>query len=175
MTMCDKQDGAPDEQVDSRDEFFMGFALAEASAARDEGEVPIGAIVVLDDEIIGRGHNQPIGMRDPTAHAEIVALREAARHRGNYRLLDATLYVTIEPCAMCAGALVSARVRRVVFGATDLRAGALESVFEIGTNSSLNHQVEVVAGVCAGEARELIQTFFRERRSLPSSSTSDVG
>ena len=173
--MADQHDEAPEEhRVGSRDEFFMGFALAEASAARDEGEVPIGAIVVLGDRIIGRGHNQPIGRRDPTAHAEILALREAAEHLGNYRILDAVMYVTIEPCAMCAGALVNARIGRVVFGATDLRAGALESVFAVCSNGSLNHQVEVVAGVCASEARELIQTFFRARRSMVSTPTCEL-
>src|SRR5262245_63315758 len=132
---------------DANDEFFMGFALNEAGLARDEGEVPIGAVVVIDNQIMGSGRNHPIGANDPTAHAEIMALREAARRVGNYRLTEATLYVTIEPCAMCAGALVNARVKRLVYGAADLRAGGVDTVFQICANSSLNHQVEVNAEV----------------------------
>jgi tRNA(adenine34) deaminase len=146
------------------DEFFMGFALAEARRARDEGEVPIGAIVVIENRIVGIGHNRPIGLNDPTAHAEILALREAAQRAGNYRLTDATLYATIEPCAMCAGALVNARVKRLVYGAADERAGGVDTVFRICTNSSLNHQVEVTSGVLAEASRDLMQMFFRRRR-----------
>lgn len=146
------------------DQFYMGFALAEARQARDKGEVPIGAVVVVDKQIVGRGHNQPIRLKDPTAHAEILALREAAERIENYRLTNATLYVTIEPCAMCAGAIVNARVKRLVYGATEVRAGAVDSVFQICTNSSLNHQVEVTSGVKTEECRELMQTFFRARR-----------
>jgi tRNA(adenine34) deaminase len=146
------------------DRFFMGFALDEARCARDANEVPIGAVVVIDKQIVGRGHNQPIGLRDPTAHAEIIALRQAAARIGNYRLSGATLYVTIEPCAMCAGAIVNARIERLVYGAPDARAGGVETVFQICTNSSLNHQVEVIPGVLADEARELMQAFFREKR-----------
>ena len=149
---------------DAKDEFFMGFALNEARLARDEGEVPIGAVIVIDNQIAGSGRNRPIGSNDPTAHAEIVALREASRRVGNYRLTEATLYVTIEPCAMCAGAMVNARVRRLVYGAADLRAGGVDTVFQICTNSSLNHQVEVTSGVRAEEGRQLIQAFFRLRR-----------
>jgi tRNA(adenine34) deaminase len=148
----------------ANDEFFMGFALNEARLARDEGEVPIGAVVVIDNKITGSGRNRPIGSSDPTAHAEILALREAARRVGNYRLTEATLYVTIEPCAMCAGALVNARVKRLVYGAADLRAGGVDTVFHICANSSLNHQVEVTSGVRAEEGRRLMQTFFRQRR-----------
>jgi tRNA(adenine34) deaminase len=148
----------------ANDEFFMGFALNEARAARDAGEVPVGAVVVIDNRVVGSGHNLPIGSNDPTAHAEIVALREAARRIGNYRLPEATLYVTIEPCAMCAGALINARVKRLVYGVADLRAGGVETVFQICTNSSLNHQVEVTSGVRAEEGRRLVQAFFRERR-----------
>jgi len=150
----------------SRDEFWMGFALAEARAARDAGEVPIGAVIVLDEEVVGRGWNRPIGLKDPTAHAEILALREAARRVGNYRLIGATLYATIEPCAMCAGALVHARIKRLVYGAPDVRAGGVESIFTICTNSSLNHQVEVTSGIGADESRALMQTFFRARRKI---------
>lgn len=151
-----------DNQVE--DEFLMGFALAEARQARESGEVPIGAIVVIDHQIVGRGRNCPIGLNDPTAHAEILALREAARAIGNYRLTDATLYVTIEPCAMCAGAMINARVKRLVYGATEIRAGAVDSVFRICSESSLNHQVEVTSGVLAEASRELMQQFFKERR-----------
>jgi tRNA(adenine34) deaminase len=149
---------------DANDEFFMGFALNEARLARDEGEVPIGAVVVIDNQVTGSGRNSPIGSNDPTAHAEIVALREAARRVGNYRLTEATLYVNIEPCAMCAGALVNARVKRLVYGAADLRAGGVSTVFRICENSSLNHQVEVTSGVRAEEGRQLMQAFFRQRR-----------
>jgi len=149
---------------DARDEFYMGFALNEARLARDEGEVPIGAVIVIDNQIAGSGRNRPIGSNDPTAHAEILALREAARRVGNYRLTEATLYVTIEPCAMCAGALVNARVKRLVYGAADLRAGGVDTVFQICANSSLNHQVETTSGVRAEEGRQLMQAFFRQRR-----------
>jgi tRNA(adenine34) deaminase len=151
-------------ESDANDEFFMGFALNEARLARDEGEVPIGAVVVIDNKITGSGRNRPIGSSDPTAHAEILALREAARRVGNYRLTEATLYVTIEPCAMCAGALVNARVKRLVYGAADLRAGGVSTVFRICGNSSLNHQVEVTSGVRSEEGRRLMQSFFRQRR-----------
>jgi tRNA(adenine34) deaminase len=148
----------------AKDEFFMGFALCEARLARDAGEVPIGAVVVIDNQIVGSGYNRPIGSNDPTAHAEIIALRGAARLIGNYRLTEATLYATIEPCAMCAGAMVNARVKRLVYGAADLRAGAVDTIFQICTNSSLNHRVEVTSGVLAEEGRELMQAFFKQRR-----------
>ncbi|HKX27150.1 MAG TPA: tRNA adenosine(34) deaminase TadA [Blastocatellia bacterium] len=146
------------------DEFFMGFALDEARQAREAGEIPIGAVVVVDNQIVGSGHNRPIGLHDPTAHAEVLALREAAHQIGNYRLTGATLYVTIEPCAMCAGAIVNARIKRLVYGAADSRAGAVDSVFQICSHSSLNHQVEVTSGVSAEASRELMQTFFKHRR-----------
>src|SRR5215470_14670872 len=149
---------------DANDSFLMGFALNEARLARDAGEVPVGAVIVIENQIAGSGRNQPIGSNDPTAHAEIVALREAARRRGNYRLTEATMYVTIEPCAMCAGAIVNARVKRLVYGAADLRAGGVDTVFRICDNSSLNHQVEVTSGVRAEEGRRLMQAFFRRRR-----------
>ncbi|MCI0339058.1 MAG: tRNA adenosine(34) deaminase TadA [Acidobacteria bacterium] len=148
------------------DEFFMGFALAEARQACNEGEVPIGAVVVIDNEVVGRGHNRPIALNDPTAHAEILALREAAQHIGNYRITDATLYVTIEPCVMCAGAIINSRIERLVYGGRDERAGAVDSLFQVCTNSSLNHQVEVTSGVLAEDCRELMQSFFRERRKV---------
>lgn len=156
------------------DQFYMGFALTEAQRARDAGEVPIGAIVVFDNQIIGNGHNQPIGLNDPTAHAEILAIRMAAKRVGNYRLTDATLYVTIEPCAMCAGAMVNARIKRLVYGATEIRAGAIDSVFQICNNSSLNHQVEITSGVRAEEARKLMQVFFKQRRKNKVNELTDV-
>lgn len=146
------------------DRFYMNFALSEAGRAAIEEEVPIGAVVVLDGEVIGSGHNQPIRLKDPTAHAEILAIRQAAAAIGNYRLTGATLYVTIEPCAMCAGAIVNSRIARLVYGATDLRAGAVDTIFQICTSSSLNHQVEVTSGVMAEECREVMQDFFRKRR-----------
>lgn len=146
------------------DEFFMACALAEARQAGQAGEVPVGAVVVLDNRIVGRGFNQPIGSRDPAAHAEIIALREAAQQLGNYRLTDATVYVTIEPCVMCAGALVNARVTRLVYGAQEERFGAVDSLFQLCTHSSLNHRMEVVSGVLANKCRALLQSFFKQRR-----------
>jgi tRNA(adenine34) deaminase len=146
------------------DEFWMNFALAEAQQAVQADEVPIGAVIVLKDRIIGRGHNQPLRSCDPTAHAEILALRDAAQKIGNYRLTDATMYVTIEPCAMCAGALVNARIKRLVYGASEPRQGAVNSVFQICTNSSLNHQVELTVGVEEERCKALMQQFFQARR-----------
>lgn len=146
------------------DEEFMREALAEAAAAGDAGEVPIGAIVVIDGDIKGRGRNQVIRTNDPTAHAEIVAMREAARATGNYRLTGATMYSTIEPCAMCAGALIHARIRQLVFGATDERAGAVTTHFGICTTDFLNHRVRVEGGILEAECREMIQSFFRGKR-----------
>jgi len=136
--------------------------LARAGAA--QGEVPVGAVVVMGGEIAGRGWNSPVMRNDPTAHAEILALREAAEHAGNYRLTGATLYATLEPCAMCAGALVAARVDRLVFGARDLRFGAVRSKFRIADSDALNHSVEVVEGVLAPECVELLREFFAGKR-----------
>jgi len=141
---------------------WMALALAEARRAVDE--VPIGAIVVRDGVVLGRGVNRPLTGRDPTAHAEIVALREAAQAVGNYRLTGATLYVTIEPCTMCAGALVHARIARLVFGAREPRAGAIFSTLAALANPALNHRIDVVEGVLAEEAAALVQAFFRSRR-----------
>jgi tRNA(adenine34) deaminase len=146
------------------DEKFMREAMAEAEAARDRGEVPVGAIVVRASEIIGRGRNAVIATNDPTAHAEIVALREAAMKLGNYRLTGSTIYSTIEPCAMCAGALIHARVARLVYGATDPKAGAVESHFGICTADFLNHQVIVEGGILESDCRRMLQSFFLERR-----------
>ncbi|MDE2196593.1 MAG: tRNA adenosine(34) deaminase TadA [Gammaproteobacteria bacterium] len=143
---------------------WMQAALALACQAEAQGEVPVGAVVVKDGAIIGRGWNHPISARDPTAHAEIIAMRAAARALGNYRLTDTTIYVTLEPCAMCAGAMVHARVRRLVFGAADPRAGAAGSVFNVVQAAPLNHRLEVTAGVMAEECGELLRRFFADRR-----------
>jgi tRNA(adenine34) deaminase len=142
----------------------MRAALTLASEAEAAGEVPVGAVVVAGDEIIGRGRNSPITRIDPTAHAEMLALRDAAAVAGNYRLQNATLYVTLEPCAMCAGALVAARIRRLVFGARDLRFGGVRSKFRIADSELLNHQVEIVEGVLATDCVELLRRFFQNRR-----------
>ena len=149
----------------SGDEPCMREALAEARLARGRGEVPVGAVVVLDGVVVGRGSNQPIHGTDPTAHAEIVALRDAARTVRNYRLTGAALYVTVEPCLMCAGALVHARVARLVFGAAEPKAGAVRSVMRVLEHPALNHRVEVAGGVLEPECTELMRTFFAERRA----------
>src|SRR5579863_5388504 len=146
------------------DEDFLREALELARDAERGGEVPVGAIVVLDGRVIGRGRNSPISRNDPTAHAEILALREAAAALKNYRLEDATIYVTLEPCVMCAGALVAARVARLVFGTRDLRFGGVRSKFRIADSEILNHRVEVVEGVLGAECAELMRTFFEARR-----------
>lgn len=147
------------------DKEFMREALAEAEAACEDGEVPVGAVVVLGGDVIARGRNAVISSNDPTAHAEIVALREAARAVGNYRLTGATLYSTIEPCAMCAGTLVHARIARLVYGAPDPKAGAVETHFGICTTDFLNHQVSVEGGILEDECRRVLQSFFRDRRN----------
>ena len=144
---------------------FMRLALAQAALARAAGEVPVGAIVVvLDGTVAGRGYNQPIGTSDPTAHAEILALREAARAIGNYRLTGATLYVTVEPCLMCVGAIVHARIGSVVYGVPDPKAGAVRSLLDPNA-LPLNHRFEAVEGVLAEDCQQILQDFFRERRS----------
>jgi tRNA(adenine34) deaminase len=146
------------------DEEFMREAVRLARTSASDGEVPVGAVVVLAGEIIGRGSNSPIAHNDPTAHAEILALREAAAYIGNYRLEDATLYCTLEPCVMCAGALVTARVSRLVFGSRDLRFGGVRSKFQLADSDILNHRIEIVEGVLAAECVELLRGFFAERR-----------
>jgi tRNA(adenine34) deaminase len=143
---------------------FMRAALEQARAGLAAGEVPIGAVAVVGDDIVASGFNQPIGAVDPTAHAEIVVLRQAAARVGNYRLTDATVYVTIEPCLMCVGALIHARVREVVFGATEPKAGALVSLIRGHELAGLNHRFGVTGGVLEDECRDLIQQFFREKR-----------
>ena len=142
----------------------MRAALAEAAAAAAKGEVPVGAVVVADSEIIARGHNRSICDTDPTAHAEIVALRAAARAQKNHRLPNATLYVTLEPCVMCVGAIVQARIGRVVFAAYDDKAGALGSAADLADSRALNHRFEINGGVLADEAGTLLKTFFQSRR-----------
>ena len=142
----------------------MSVALALAREAEAAGEVPVGAVVVIDGRVVGRGRNSPIARHDPTAHAEILALREAASALGNYRLEGATLYATLEPCVMCAGALVAARVSRLVFGARDLRFGGVRSKFRLADADVLNHKVEIVEGVLGAECAGLMQRFFANRR-----------
>jgi tRNA(adenine34) deaminase len=146
------------------EEEFMREALALARQSAEAGEVPVGAIVVVGGEIVGRGSNLPIANADPTAHAEILAIRQAAARVGNYRLTGATLYCTLEPCVMCAGALVAARVQRLVFGARDLRFGGVRSKFQVADSAVLNHRVEVVEGVLAVECVELLREFFEAQR-----------
>jgi tRNA(adenine34) deaminase len=146
------------------DEHWMAQAHLLAREAFDANEVPIGAVVVLDDEIIGQGYNQTLKLTDPSAHAEIVAIRDAAQKLGNHRLVGANLYVTIEPCSMCAGALVHARIKRLVYGAKELKSGAVESTIAVLANPSLNHHVEVHGGVGSDAASELMSNFFRAKR-----------
>ncbi len=146
------------------DEDYMRLALEEAEAARDAGEVPVGAVVVCDEQVVARGHNRTIADRDPTAHAEIVALRAAAALLGNHRLAGCVLYVTIEPCAMCAGAIVQARVARLVYGCDDPKAGAVRSLFQIADDPRLNHRAEITGGVLAEQCAALIRGFFQEKR-----------
>ena len=143
---------------------MMSAALDEARRARDAGEVPVGAVIAVDGEVIGRGYNQPIGSCDPTAHAEIVAIRDAAHRIGNYRLAGATLYVTIEPCLMCVGAIVHARIAVLVFGAGEPKSGAISSTVRGSELPGHNHRFEIVAGVREAECRELMQEFFKRRR-----------
>jgi len=144
---------------------WMQRAMQLARQAEQQGEVPVGAVIVRNDELIAEGWNQPIGLNDPTAHAEIMALREAGRQLGNYRLTDCTLYVTLEPCAMCAGAMVHSRVSRLVFAAEDPRTGAAGSVFQLANNIHLNHRLQISSGVMAEASSKLLQQFFRQRRA----------
>lgn len=144
---------------------WMQHALQLAKSAEQQGEVPVGAVLILNNEIIGEGYNQPITDHDPTAHAEIIALRDAGKKIGNYRLLNSTLYVTIEPCIMCIGAIVHARCQRLVYGADDPKTGAVNSVFNILQSQKLNHHVECAQGVLAEECAQLLKNFFLARRS----------
>lgn len=146
---------------------YMRLALAQAKRAAARGEVPIGAVVVRDGAVVARGANRPVAANDPTAHAEIVALRRAARRAGNYRLTDCDLYVTVEPCAMCLGAILQARIRRLVYGADDPKAGAVRSIVRFPIEKT-NHRLEIESGVLAEEAADLLRSFFRERRKKTS-------
>jgi tRNA(adenine34) deaminase len=147
-----------------RDDYFMRLALREAEHALEHGDVPIGAVVVRDGEVVASAHNERELRQDPTAHAELIALRDAARAAGSWRVLDSVLYVTLEPCAMCAGAIVLARVPRVVFGASDPKAGACGSVLDVLSEPRLNHRPEVAGGLLATECGELLSGFFASRR-----------
>ncbi len=147
-----------------RDEYFMRLALREATLAADHDDVPIGAVIVREGELIGSGHNEREIREDPTAHAEMIALREAARALGSWRVLDSVMYVTLEPCAMCAGAIVLARVPRIVFGAFDPKAGAAGSVLNVLDVPQLNHRPQVESGLLAEESADLLRTFFASRR-----------
>jgi len=157
-------DAKPSPTETAADTAFMQAALDEARASATRGEIPIGALIVSRGQIIARAGNRTIMDTDPTAHAEIVALREAALRLGNYRLIDTTMYVTIEPCAMCAGALIQARVARLVYGADDRRAGAVRSHFSILSHDALNHRVQVTTGILAEECLGLLRDFFLTRR-----------
>lgn len=148
------------------DELWMEEALREAQRAAAAGEVPVGAVVVCGEKIVGRGGNRNLTNDDPTAHAEIVALRQAARNIGNHRLPECQIFVTIEPCAMCAGALVHARLRRLVYGADDPKAGAVGSVLQVVNHPRLNHQMQITSGVLAARCGELLQSFFVEKRKV---------
>jgi tRNA(adenine34) deaminase len=154
----------PDMGIVEADNSFMGIALEEARAAASAGEVPIGALIIHDGKILARSGNRTIRDCDPTAHAEMVVIREAAHALRNYRMAGATLYVTLEPCSMCAGAIIQARIPRVVYGADDPKGGAVRSCFEILTNTALNHQVEITSGVLAADCASLLQSFFAARR-----------
>ncbi len=152
-------------QYANEDILFMKEALLEAGLAFDKGEVPIGCVIVSQGKIIGRGHNLRESANDPTAHAEIIALREAARTLGHWRVTPALCYVTVEPCPMCAGALVNSRVDKLVYGCKDPKAGACGTLYEIPTDGRLNHRMEVISGVMEIEGRELLQKFFKELRN----------
>ena len=146
------------------DDHWMRCALELAQQAQDQGEVPVGAVLVKDGEVIGEGWNRPIATHDPTAHAEIVALRQAAQRLGNYRLAGTTLYVTLEPCVMCVGAIIHARIARVVFGATDPKSGAAGGMFSLLGSEQFNHRVEITGGVLADACGNLLRNFFQSRR-----------
>ena len=152
------------DRLTSNDELWMEEALRAALRALEAGDVPVGAVVIFNNQIVGRGWNRNLVDADPTAHAEIIALRDAAKNLGNHRLGNCELFVTIEPCAMCAGALVHARLKRLVYGAADPKAGAVQSVMQVLNHTSLNHHMEVQSGVLAGRSAELLQEFFRSRR-----------
>jgi tRNA(adenine34) deaminase len=147
------------------DEQFMDLALSESEKAMAAGEIPVGAVVVSAGTVVGRGYNRPISASDSTAHAEMLAIREAARVLGNYRLPEVTLYCTVEPCIMCAGAMIHARISRLVFGTPDPKAGAAGSIYNVLTDPRLNHRVEVVSGICEDRCAAILRTFFASRRT----------
>lgn len=149
----------------TQDQAYMRLAIEEASLAGAQGEVPVGAILVHEDRVIAKAYNQPIGLHDPSAHAEMLAIREAAQSLENYRIPDSTLYVTLEPCAMCCGAILHARVKRIVYGASDPKTGMAGSVSNLFAIKQINHQTEVEGGVLADECGDLLRDFFRQRRS----------
>lgn len=155
------------------DDDYMKMALEEAQKALEKDEVPVGAVVLLEGRIIGRGHNMPITTHDPSAHAEILALRRAAAATGNYRLTGASLYVTLEPCIMCAGAIIQSRLARVIFGARDPKCGAAASLYEVLTDNRLNHQVAVTEGILKEECGEIISRFFRKKRVVSAAAVVD--
>jgi len=146
------------------DRNFMALAIEEARKGGESGEVPVGAVAVIDGQVVAHGHNQPIAMADPTAHAEILVLRDAARTAHSYRLEELAIYVTLEPCVMCIGAMVNARVARLVYGARDEKAGALGSVYDIGRDGMLNHRIEVTSGILAEECARTLREFFESVR-----------
>jgi tRNA(adenine34) deaminase len=158
---CGEMAVTPQGEVDGR---YMALALEEAAAAAAEGEVPVGALIVRDDRVIARAHNRPIALNDPTAHAEILAVRAAARQIDNYRLSGSTLYVTLEPCFMCAGAVIHARIGRVVFGAKDPKGGAVVSIGRVFADTRLNHHVDFAGGVMEGQCAEILSSFFQQKR-----------
>jgi len=148
-----------------QDEYWMEHALRLAATAEQQGDIPVGAVVVCDGKVVGQGFNASIVQNDPSAHAEMVAIRQAAKTLGNYRLIDCTLYVTLEPCPMCAGLLVHSRIKRLVFGANDLRTGCAGSLLNLVRHSGLNHQLEVTSGVLQAQCSEGLSSFFRRRRA----------
>ncbi|MFC1525065.1 tRNA adenosine(34) deaminase TadA [Planctomycetota bacterium] len=150
--------------LEQNHEFYLRAALKEARRALDENEIPIGAVIVFNNQIIARAHNQKERLKDPTAHAEMIALTQAANYLDNWRLLNTTLYVTVEPCAMCASALVQARVNTLVYGTNDSRMGACGSIWNLVRNKHSDHQIEVISNILSDECRELLQKFFRRRR-----------
>jgi tRNA(adenine34) deaminase len=174
VTVTEMPDDAIATAADGRDTIFMRLALDQARNAWTLGEVPVGAVVVKDGVVIATGFNQPIGSHDPTAHAEIVALRAAAELLGNYRLPDCELYVTLEPCVMCSGAMLHARMARVVYGAADPKTGACGSVVDLFAQQQLNHQTSVIGGVLAEDCGALLKGFFAERRSQAQRRTSGI-
>ncbi|KHD28433.1 tRNA adenosine(34) deaminase TadA [Xenorhabdus nematophila] len=147
-----------------RDEYWMRRAMALAMQAQAQGEIPVGAILVADNEILAEGFNLPITYHDPTAHAEIIALRQGGSRLQNYRLLNTTLYVTLEPCVMCAGAMVHSRIKRLVYGASDMKTGAAGSLIDILRHPGMNHQIEIIGGVLAEECSTMLSSFFKQRR-----------